>query len=172
MGSPNKKGAGATAGATGGGLLVLCRCLHHSIIVGRKKRRNGRGRFSGRCSLRSGRCSLRSGRWHARLLLAALVGALCFPDALGGSDGEGLLCPTRCARRCNSCHHTCGRSAVCCQRVYHRGPKPPYLSSSLQMPSDMVRGCERGCVEELCWLFFVPCEQSAPMCVLLRTPEQ
>ena len=125
MGSPNKKGAGATAGATGGGLLVLCRCLHHSIIVGRKKRRNGRGRFSGRCSLRSGRCSLRSGRWHARLLLAALVGALCFPDALGGSDGEGLLCPTRCARRCNSCHHTCGRSAVCCQRVYHRGPKPP-----------------------------------------------
>jgi hypothetical protein len=51
-------------------------------------------------------------------------------------------------------------------------PNPPYLSSSLQMPSDMVRGCERGCVEELCWLFFVPCEQSAPMCVLLRTPEQ
>ena len=35
--------------------------------------------------------------------------------------------------------------------------------------SDMVRGCVRGCVEELCWLFFVPCEQSAPMCVLLRT---
>jgi len=27
-------------------------------------------------------------------------------------------------------------------------------------------------VEELCWLFFVPCEQSAPMCVLIRTPEQ
>ena len=26
----------------------------------------------------------------------------------------------------------------------------------------------RGCVEEL----FVPCEQSAPMCVLVRTPEQ
>jgi hypothetical protein len=30
---------------------------------------------------------------------------------------------------------------------------------------DMVRGCVRGCVEELCWLFFVPCEQRAPMCV-------
>jgi hypothetical protein len=39
-------------------------------------------------------------------------------------------------------------------------------------PSDMVRGCERDCVEELCWLFFVPCEQSAPMCVLKRTLEQ
>ncbi len=23
--------------------------------------------------------------------------------------------------------------------------------------SDMVRGCVRGCVEELCWLLFVPC---------------
>jgi hypothetical protein len=121
----NKRAQAPQRARRGGGLLVLCRCLHHSIIVGRKKRRNGRGRFSGRCSLRSGRCSLRSGRWHARLLLAALVGALCFPDALGGSDGEGLLCPTRCARRCNSCHHTCGRSAVCCQRVCHRGPKPP-----------------------------------------------
>ena len=30
----------------------------------------------------------------------------------------------------------------------------------------------RGCVEELCWLFFVPCEQSAPMSVMLLTPEQ
>jgi hypothetical protein len=36
---------------------------------------------------------------------------------------------------------------------------------------DMVRGCVRGCVE-LCWLFFVPCEQSAPMCVMLRMPAQ
>ena len=34
---------------------------------------------------------------------------------------------------------------------------------------DMVRGCVRGCVEELCWLFFVPCEQSAPMCVHTHT---
>ncbi len=34
--------------------------------------------------------------------------------------------------------------------------------------SDMVRGCVRGFVEELCWLFFVPCEQSAQMCVMLR----
>ena len=25
--------------------------------------------------------------------------------------------------------------------------------------SDMVRSCVRGCVEELCWLFFVPYEQ-------------
>jgi hypothetical protein len=39
-------------------------------------------------------------------------------------------------------------------------------------PSDMVRGCEQDCVEELCWLFFVPCKQSTPMCVLKRTPEQ
>ena len=38
--------------------------------------------------------------------------------------------------------------------------------------SDMVRSCVRGCVEELCWLFFVPCEQSAPMCIMLRTPDQ
>jgi hypothetical protein len=27
--------------------------------------------------------------------------------------------------------------------------------------SDMVRCCVRNCVEELCWLYFVPCEQSA-----------
>ncbi len=33
--------------------------------------------------------------------------------------------------------------------------------------SDMVCGCVRGCVEEL-WLFFVPCEQSALMCVMLH----
>jgi hypothetical protein len=41
--------------------------------------------------------------------------------------------------------------------------------------SDMVRGCVCGCVdvEELCWLFFVLCgEQSASMCIMLRTPEQ
>jgi len=38
--------------------------------------------------------------------------------------------------------------------------------------SPMVRGCVHGCVEELCWYFFVPCEQSAPMCVMLRTPAQ
>jgi hypothetical protein len=38
--------------------------------------------------------------------------------------------------------------------------------------SDMVRGCVCGCVEELCWLFFFPCEQSAPMCIMLCTPEQ
>ena len=38
--------------------------------------------------------------------------------------------------------------------------------------SDMVRGCVCGCVEELCWLIFVCCEQSAPMSVLLGTPEQ
>jgi hypothetical protein len=31
----------------------------------------------------------------------------------------------------------------------------------------MVRGCVRSCVEEL-WLFFVPCEQTAPMCVMRR----
>ena len=37
---------------------------------------------------------------------------------------------------------------------------------------DMVHRCVRGCVEELCWLFFVPCEQSARMSVMLRTPEQ
>jgi hypothetical protein len=36
----------------------------------------------------------------------------------------------------------------------------------------MVRGRVRGCVEELCWLFFVPYEQSAPMSVMLRIPEQ
>ncbi len=28
-------------------------------------------------------------------------------------------------------------------------------------------GCVSGCVE-LCWLIFVPCERSAPMCVMLR----
>ncbi len=41
--------------------------------------------------------------------------------------------------------------------------------------SDIVRGCVhgcvRGCVEEL-WLFFVPREESAPMCVMLRIPAQ
>jgi hypothetical protein len=31
--------------------------------------------------------------------------------------------------------------------------------------SDMVRGCVRSCVEEV-WLFFVPCEQTAPMCIM------
>ena len=43
---------------------------------------------------------------------------------------------------------------------------------TLRAAAEELRGCERGCVEELCWLFFVPCEQSAPMCVLVRTPEQ
>ena len=37
--------------------------------------------------------------------------------------------------------------------------------------SDMVRGFVCSCVEELCWIFFVPCEQSAPMSIMLRTPE-
>jgi len=76
----------------------------------------------------------------------------CFPDALGGSDGEGLLCPTRCARHCHGCHHTCGRSAVCCHRVCHRGPEPPIL---LVVAADVgVRHCSRLCsrlCEELCW---------------------
>jgi hypothetical protein len=36
----------------------------------------------------------------------------------------------------------------------------------------IVRGRVRGCVEELCWLFFVPCEQSAPMSIMLRIPER
>ena len=57
--------------------------------------RNGRGRCSGRCSLRNG-CR------RVRLLLA-LVGALGEPGALGDSDGGGLLCP-RCARRCHGWH--------------------------------------------------------------------
>jgi hypothetical protein len=35
--------------------------------------------------------------------------------------------------------------------------------------SGMVHGCVCGCVEELCWLFFVPCEQNAPM---LHIPAQ
>jgi hypothetical protein len=74
MGLPNEKGAGATAGAAG---------RSHSIVVG-NERRNRRGRFSGRCSLRSG-------RRHVRLLLV-LVGALGEPGALGDSDGGGLLC--------------------------------------------------------------------------------
>jgi len=38
--------------------------------------------------------------------------------------------------------------------------------------SDMVRGCVCVCVEELCWFFFVPCEQSATMCIMLRIPVQ
>ncbi len=39
------------------------------------------------------------------------------------------------------------------------------------VPSDMVCGCVCSCVEKL-WLFFVPCEQTAPMCVMLRKPAQ
>jgi hypothetical protein len=40
---------------------------------------------------------------------------------------------------------------------------PPYFLSSVQMsPSDMERGSVHSCVE-LCWLYFVPCEQRAPM---------
>ena len=34
---------------------------------------------------------------------------------------------------------------------------------SATFPAKAVRGCVCGCVEELWWLFFVPCEQSAPM---------
>ncbi len=113
MGSPNEKGAGATAGAAG----------RTGIVSGNK-----RNRRCGRCSERF---SLRSGHRHVRLLLA-LVGELGEPRALGGSDGGGLLCHGEklCSRLCTQ---LCGRVVL---------------------------------------VIFVPCERSAPMCVMLLTPVQ
>ena len=116
----NKKGAGATAGTAGrtGGDFFLptgaCATALSAVTI----------------------VSLRSGHTHVRLLLAfvgglrlllAFAGGLGEPRALGGSDGEGLLCP-RCERRCHGCHGTCRRSAVpTTQRLCHRSPKPPIL---------------------------------------------
>jgi hypothetical protein len=71
-----------------------------------------------------------------------------------------------------------GRCVCAIPRAGSVASLPPWIAWSRRATgrgagSDMVGGCEQGCVEELCWLFFVPCEQSAPMCVLLiRTPEQ
>ena len=49
---------------------------------------------------------------------------------------------------------------------------PLHCLSLLQMlPLDMVRGCVCGSVV-LCWLYFVPCEQSAPTSIMLRIKAQ
>ncbi len=147
--------------------LLLHRCARCSLVNGNE--RNGRGRSSGR-----------------RSLLLVLVGALGEVGALGNSDrGEffvpgaratataatapaGVALTATTARACAAC------SSRRCNEFAIMAPNLPYFESSLQMmPSDidMVRSCVCGCVV-LCWLFFVPCEQGAPMCVLLHITVQ
>ena len=138
----------------GRGGLLLHRCARRSLVDGNVRNR---------CRRCSGHCSLQNWHSHVRLLLA-LVGVLGEPGVLSDSDGGGFFVRGACTAAKAATARAGAAWSRRCNEFAIAALNPLYILFLLQMsPSDTVHGCVCSCVE-LCWLFFVPCEQSAPTC--------